>query len=68
MAVKFSDKLIEMVKECYPGDTKLHQMAEQGKDILVAYLCDMRPENIKAEQILAAETLEELKQKANLEP
>lgn len=63
----YSEKLIKEVKECYPDCKKIHQMVKGGDVLLGRYLDDCCDGGIPLNTILAAVTLEELKEKARLE-
>lgn len=60
----YSEELIKEVKECYPDDTKIHELAEQGNPSLGRYLVDNSSTGIPLNTVLSALTLSNLQDKA----
>ena len=63
----YSEKLIKEVKECYPNNKKIHELADEGNVWLGRYLDDSCGGGIPLDTILTALSLEELQAKARLE-
>lgn len=62
----YKREFIERVKRAYPTFEKMHGLAESGSESLGNYLCDGALVGIDYREILAAASLEELKEKALL--
>lgn len=64
MDIQYSDDFKRKVKELYPNDTNMHNMADRGDDFLGRYLDDSSSSNIDCDTILIATSLDELQKKA----
>lgn len=62
----YTRELINEVKELYPTDLKMHELAESGNVFLGRYLDDSCSSSINIDTILLATSLEEIQQKARL--
>ena len=62
--MEFSKEFINKCKEIYPDWKELHQKLEEGNVFALRYLDDARYEKITAEEVLNAESLNDLKIKA----
>lgn len=62
----YTRELISEVKELYPNDHKMHELAENGNVFLGRYLDDSCSSSINIDTILLATSLEEIQQKARL--
>lgn len=57
----YSEKLIKEVKEVFPDTKEMHRLAENGNAMLGRWLDDNSENGISINLILAASTLEEIK-------
>ena len=64
--MEFPKEFINKCKEIYPDWKELHQKLEEGNVFALRYLDDSRYNNITADDILNAKTLDELQEKAEL--
>ena len=62
----YSAKLISEVRACYPENTEIHKLADEGATFLGRYLDDSSGGGIPLDTILCAITLEELQAKARI--
>lgn len=60
----YSDSLIREVKELYPNDRKMHELADSGNAFLGRYLDDSSSTSIQIDTILKSNSLTELQQMA----
>lgn len=60
----YSPALIAKIKEAYPTDTNIHQLADTGSVWLGRYLDDDSTGGISVDEILLATSLEEIQKKA----
>jgi hypothetical protein len=59
--MSYSKRLINAVKNTYPNEPDLHQMAEEGNLYLGRYLDDYCSTSIPLDTVLKATSLEQLK-------
>lgn len=62
----YTQDLIKEVKELYPNDEKIHQLADSGHVMLGRYLDDSSSGSVSLNEILLATNLEEIQNKARL--
>ena len=62
----YSQNLINKVKELYPDDTKMHQLAESGNAFLGRYLDDSYMGSVSIDKILLATSLDEIQKEARI--
>lgn len=62
----YTQELINEVKELYPNETKMHELAESGNSFLGRYLDDSSFGGIAVDTILLATSLSELQEKARI--
>lgn len=60
----YTRELINEVKELYPGDHKMHELAENGNVFLGRYLDDSCSTGMSIDKILLAVSLDELQTEA----
>jgi len=63
----YSKELIKKVKDCYPNDNRIHELADSGNAFLGRFLDDNCDSGIPINTVLNATTLKELKDVALLE-
>ena len=62
----YTVKLITEVKECFPDNLKMHELANEGSVWLGRYLDDNSTGSVPLDTILTAINLEEIQDKARL--
>lgn len=60
----YTQELIDEVKELYPDSIQMHKLAESGNAFLGRYLDDSCSTSISIEEILNANSLKEIQDKA----
>jgi hypothetical protein len=64
---KYSERLIQEVKECYPDNPAIHERAENGSPWLGRHICDSLMRGVPIEDVLKAKSIKKLKKMAMLE-
>lgn len=64
--MSYTRDLINEVKELYPTDYKMHELAESGNVFLGRYLDDSSSSSMNIDKILLATSLDELQKEARL--
>lgn len=62
--MKYKKEFIERVKSVYPDYKGMHELAEEGCELLGRYLDDNRKQGVDYNAVLAASTLDEVKEMA----
>lgn len=60
----YTKELIKEIKELYPENLHMHELADMGSIWLGRHLCDSIPNGVDVDRVLNANSLEEIKKYA----